>query len=112
MINIISYSLIFIMTVLGAIAGFYLKKSSSTNGIIELILNKYLYIGALLYLFSALINIYVLKILDYSVVLPLTSITYIWTMIISYFLLHEKITSPKIIGVMLIIIGAIFIAFS
>ncbi|MFR2167688.1 MAG: hypothetical protein ACLS5W_07540 [Coprococcus sp.] len=45
-----------------------------------------------MYLVSALLNIYVLRYLDYSVVLPLTSVTYIWTMVISYFILKEKIS--------------------
>lgn len=59
-----------------------------------------------LYLASALLNIYVLRYLDYSVVLPLTSFTYIWTMVFSYFILKEKITGKKIIGVALILAGA------
>lgn len=43
-------------------------------------------------------------------VLPLTSITYIWTLVISYKFLKEKITFKKIIGIILIIVGAIIIA--
>ena len=109
MINITCYILIFIMTVLGAFAGLFLKKSSSASSIKNLILNINLYFGAILYLISAFMNIYVLKFLDYSIVLPLTSITYIWTMIISYFLLKENITSKKIAGIVLICLGAILI---
>lgn len=109
MINIICYILIFIMTILGAFAGLFLKKSSSASGIRNLILNINLYLGGILYLISACLNIYVLKFLDYSIVLPLTSITYIWTMIISYFLLKENITVRKIIGIILICFGAILI---
>lgn len=98
------------MTVLGAFAGLFLKKSSSAISIKDIIFNLNLYIGGALYLISAFINIYVLKILDYSVVLPLTSITYIWTMIISYFHLNERINLKKIIGVILIFFGAVLIA--
>lgn len=109
MINIMSYISIIIMTILGAFAGLFLKKSSSARNIKEILLCLNLYIGGILYLISAFINIYVLKILDYSVVLPLTSITYIWTMIISHIYLKENINSKKIIGVILIFLGAIIV---
>ncbi|WP_252237132.1 EamA family transporter [Clostridium sp. ZBS17] len=110
MSNSINYFLIIIMTACGGFAGLFLKKTSSFQNIRKLILDYNLYIGGFLYLFGAVINIYVLKSLDYSIVLPLTSITYLWTMIISYFKLGEKITNKKIIGVFCIFIGAIFIA--
>lgn len=97
------------MTLIGSIASLFLKKASSSETIIKLLKNKNIYIGGLLYLLSAVLNIYVLKYLDYSVVLPLTSITYIWTLIISYKLLKEKISTKKIIGVCCILIGALII---
>ena len=64
----------------------------------------------IIYVTAALLNIYVLKYLEYSTVLPLTAITYIWTMIISYKILKENITNKKKIGVILIILGAIIIS--
>lgn len=103
------YLALIIMTIIGAFAGYFLKRASLSKGLKELIINKYLYLGGFLYFISALINIYVLRYMDYSVVLPLTSITYIWTMIISYFFLNEKISKKKIVGIFAIIIGAIFI---
>ena len=77
--------------------------------------NINLYVGGFLYLLSAVINIWVLKWLDYSVVLPLTSLTYIWTMVLAYLILKEKITRGKFIGnliiiVILILIGAVCVS--
>ena len=86
----------------GSVASLFLKKASGTEGLLALIKNPYLYIGGDLYLFSA--------VLEYSVVLPLTSLTYIWTMVLSYFILKEKITKKKIGGVILILIGAICVS--
>lgn len=43
-------------------------------------------------------------------VLPLTSLTYMWTMFLSYLILDEKITKRKIAGVILILIGAVFVS--
>lgn len=95
------------MTIMGSFGGFFFKKVSADFKIPGILLNKNLYIGGILYVGGALLNIYVLKFLDYSMVLPLTSLTYIWTMIVSYTLLGEKITPKKMAGVTLIVIGAI-----
>ena len=94
----------------GSVASLFLKKASGTEGLLAMIKNPYLYIGGDLYLFSAVLNIWILRVLEYSVVLPLTSLTYIWTMVLSYFILKEKITKKKIGGVILILIGAICVS--
>ena len=103
------FLLLIIMTLLGSVAALFLKQASSCKKIKELIRSKNLYIGAGLYFVSALFNIYILRYLDYSVVLPLTSITYVWTFIISYLILKEPIGRKKILGIIGIIIGAILI---
>lgn len=74
------------------------------------VLEPGLYIGGVLYLIAALIDIYVLRYLDYSVALPFTAITYIWTMLLACGILKEKATKKKIAGVGLIIAGAILVA--
>lgn len=103
------YILLLVMTVMGAVAALFLKKASGVKKLKELLFNGNLYIGGILYFLSALLNIYILRFLDYSVVLPLTSITYVWTMILSYYIFHEKITMKKIIGLGLVFIGVILI---
>ena len=99
-----------IMTMLGSVASLFLKKASGATGIFSMLKNVNLYIGGFLYLASAVLNIWILRYLDYSVVLPLTSLTYIWTMVLSYMILKEKITKKKIVGVVLILVGAIFVS--
>lgn len=96
-----------VMTMLGSVASLFLKRASGTKGIITMLKNINLYIGGVLYLVSAVLNIWILRYLDYSVVLPLTSLTYIWTMVLSYMILKEKITKKKIAGVIFILIGAV-----
>lgn len=104
------YILLVIMTLIGAFASLFLKKASYFENFRELIWNINLYIGGILYFVSAVVNIYILHFLDYSIVLPLTSITYIWTMIIAYLVFEEKITKKKIAGLSLILIGVITIS--
>jgi drug/metabolite transporter (DMT)-like permease len=99
------------MTMLGALGGFFFKKSSADSSyVIAIVKSKKLYIGCLLYTASAFINIWVLKYMPYSVVMPMTAITYIWTMMLSHFVLKEKITVKKMIGIASIIVGAAFIS--
>ena len=110
MINSILFFMIFVMTALGTFAGLFLKKASKNLEIKNLICSPNLYLGGILYLSAAIINIYVLKFLDFSLVLPMTSITYVWTMLISKFILKEKITTKKILGTICIIVGATLLA--
>lgn len=102
----LQFFLLIIMTLLGSTAAYFLKISSNNN-YSNLLLSPFLYLGGFLYFLSALLNIFLLKSMAYSIVLPLTSITYVWTMFISYWLLKEKITIQKIIGILCIVIGAI-----
>ncbi|MFQ6866626.1 EamA family transporter [Blautia sp.] len=104
------FVILLIMTFMGSIASLFLKKASGANGLLEMLKNVNLYIGGSLYLTSAVLNIWVLRYLDYSVVLPLTSFTYIWTMAVSYLVLKEKITIKKICGVIFILLGAICVS--
>lgn len=109
--NIFLYFLLLIMTLLGALGGYFFKKATTEIfNLKSLILCKALYIGGSLYFISALLNIFLLKYFPYALVLPLTSVTYIWTLLLSNKLLKEKINLNKKIGIIFIIIGAILIS--
>ena len=107
---ILFFIILIIMTMVGSVASLFLKKASGADGILALIMNVNLYLGGFLYLASAVLNIWILRYLDYSVVLPLTSLTYIWTMVLSYLILKEKISTKKICGVILILVGAVCVS--
>lgn len=100
---------ILIMTWLGAIASLLLKKARNCDDVIDLLKSGYLWSGTLCYLIAAILNVITLCISDYSKVLPLTSLTYIWTLILSSYYLKEHIGPYKICGVALIVIGALLI---
>lgn len=104
------YVLIVVMDFVAAMASLFFKKASSGAGILGMLRNPSLYIGGFLYVVAALFNIYILRYLDYSVVMPLGSITYVWTMILSFVILKENISCKKILGVACIIIGAVSVA--
>lgn len=103
------YIVLLLMTVIGSIAAFFLKKASISKGIIALIKNPNIYIGAFLYILSAIMNIYVLRYLDYAIVLPMTSFTYVWTILFSKLFLNENINFKKSVGVFCIVLGTVFL---
>lgn len=106
----IIFSIIIIMTYLGAQASVFLKKASDKKSLKASITSSSLYCGGGLYLICSLMNIWVLKYLEYSKMLPLTSITYIWTLILAYLVFKEKISKRKIIGILAISIGSFLVA--
>lgn len=94
------------MTMLGALGGYFFKRCTQKGLKLSLFFTLNLSIGGCFYVGGALLNIWLLKLLPYTIVYPLTSVTYIWTLIFSYFFLGEKINRRKIIGVLLILAGA------
>jgi len=104
------YILCIVLTIFGAFGGLFFKKAANrTKSLVELLKNTNFYIGALFYVLGASLNIVVLQFLPLTIVMPLTSITYVWTIIISYFLLKENINIKKIIGISFIILGSYFL---
>ena len=97
---------VILMGVTASFASFFLKKAT-VNGlhIFILLRSPYLYLGGGLYVLSALMNLYLLRMLPYSLVVPLGSLTYIWTLILSWHFLGEQVSRQKIIGIMLILVG-------
>ena len=94
------------MTLIGAFASLVLKKGCINLCIKTIYKNLWIYIGGLLYLSTAFINIILLKYLDYTVVLPFTSLTYVWSAILAFVFLKEKIHKKQIMGLIMIVMGA------
>lgn len=113
----LSYSFIFLMTVMGSVASLFLKQASDSlkgenaAAVVRNVLKApSLYAGGALYLVASVLNIYVLRILDYSSVLPLSAFTYVWTMFLARARLGEKLTKRKMAGVFLVVVGAVLVS--
>ncbi|MEG0253982.1 MAG: multidrug transporter [Vagococcus sp.] len=78
--------------------------------VVKAITNKWLLLGSFLYIVSAATNIVLFKYLAYSIAFPMTSLTYVWTVFISYFTFKEKITPLKLLSIGLIIVGVVIIS--
>lgn len=69
----------------------------------------YLLIGFILYGCGALIMIYAYRFGKLSVLQPVLSINYVFTLLLGYFVLHEAMSLLKFSGIIIIIIGVILI---
>jgi drug/metabolite transporter (DMT)-like permease len=99
-----------LMTICGSGGGFFLKKCAVSIGAFKTVfLNKYFYLGGLFYCAGSALNIVLLKYIPYNLILPLNSLTYIWTLLLAHFWLKEKITHTKVMGILLIVTGVIFV---
>jgi len=98
--------MLLLMGLSASAASFLLKKATADGLQLSRILHMpYLYLGGGLYIASSLMNLYLLRRLPYSLVVPLGSLTYIWTLILSHRFLGESISRQKVLGILLILVG-------
>lgn len=93
--------MLLIMTLAGSLGSVYFKFYTNKKKLI------YLLIGFAFYGTGALLNIYLLKELPYTVVLPANALTFIWTLVFAKWFFNETIGIYKIAGVAFIISGLI-----
>ena len=99
-----------LMTILGAFGSLCLKKGAAGNrGLLSLAFNPWFDCGGVLYFVSALLDIWLLKHLPYVVVLPLSSLTYVWSMLLARAAFGDRITGMKILGLVLIGVGVVIL---
>lgn len=98
---------VLVMTLFGSLGALFLKRGSEkVSELKSLVTTPQIWLGGLFYLAGALLNIYLLRGYSYSIVYPLTSLTYVWSLILSALLLHEKVTVQKLFGIAAICLGA------
>lgn len=98
---------VLVMTLFGSLGALFLKRGSAkVSELKSLVTTPQIWLGVLFYLAGALLNIYLLRGYSYSIVYPLTSLTYVWSLILSALLLHEKVTVQKLFGIAAICLGA------
>ena len=108
----LKYLIVLTMALISSFASYFLKKSTKTDSFMKILLNYNFYIGGFLYVAALALNISLLQFFPFSVILPMGSITYVFTMILSKKLLGEQITVRKIWGIVFIIIGMICLGFA
>lgn len=104
------YFAVLLMTLIGSLGAFFFKRSTeSMSGVFSLLKIPSFYIGGILYASGALINVILLRYMDYTVLYPMTAVAYIWSLVISNRFLGERITKKKVLGIALVCAGVVLL---
>jgi len=110
MSNFVLVPVFILMTMLGAVGSLGLKKgASSARGLFRLVFNPWFVGGGFLYFVSAVLDIWLLKYIPYVIVLPLTALTYCWSMALAAIVLKERATKTKLFGLVLLLGGMVLL---
>jgi drug/metabolite transporter (DMT)-like permease len=106
--------LIVIACILIALAQMLFKKSLpkfelKISSILRVLFIPNIILGLFLYFIALLIYLYSLTKLELSLAYPLLSFSFIFVTIFSVFLLKEKITIKRALGILLIILGIVLV---
>ena len=103
--------LMIICTIFTAIGQFFIKTGveTLTLNLFSIITNYSLIFGLFLYGFSGIILVFALKQGELNVIYPMISLSYIWTTLISIFLLNEYVSGVQITGISAVLLGVFFI---
>lgn len=106
-----SMVLVGIASFVGSFGALYLKTGAAklNLGLRYLILNGRLLLGVTLFCTSSLAYVVALRQGELSVLYPLVSMGYIWTLLWSALFLKERITRNKVLGLLLIVLGIVLI---
>jgi multidrug transporter EmrE-like cation transporter len=98
-------------TFLVALAQFLLKNGSNhlAPTLEGTVFNISLVLGAGLYFVNAVLFILIIKNMDISVAYPTMSLSFVWVFIISYLAFNEPLSPWSLFGVVMIIIGVVFL---
>lgn len=96
-------------SLIGAIGNLMIKKAVDGAEFRKLLLSSKLWVGMILYAISVFGYLLALSREELSVVYPLVSLTYVWTIILSVKYLGEKMNGWKYFSLMGIILGIVLI---
>lgn len=107
---LLALSQILIKIGLTKIGGFNLQLNSFFSDILLLLKSHYLWLGVGAVILSFFLWMEVLANSKVSIAYPLISFSYVFGLMMSWLILHEKITISNWIGVIFIMVGVYFIA--
>lgn len=82
-----------------------------TSGAMQMFFSWRVGLGVALFLFSSVFYLIGLKHGSLTVLYPLVSLSYVWTLIWSRLFFHEPFNRSKLLGLLLILIGVLSIGF-
>jgi multidrug transporter EmrE-like cation transporter len=101
---------IFIISLANAVGQVFLKKAELKTFGWEMFSNKFVWVGALIYVAAFWFWVKIINQAEMSAAIPIfTSIVYVFTIIFAWYFFKEQITVFKILGTFLILLGIFFL---
>ncbi|MFC6648854.1 EamA family transporter [Paenibacillus rhizoplanae] len=97
------YFLLIVMTILGSLGSVFFKSFTVKKQY------SLLFFGLSLYGGGALLNIYLLKKLPYTLIVPANALTFFWTILLAKIFFKETIGLLKISGLIFILLGLLLL---
>lgn len=91
------------------IGGFYLAEKSILENIIRIVFNGWIFSGFVVYALATGFFMWLLSKFDISLVIPITSVAFIYSLLAGYWIFHENISPMRIVGVIFIIFGVFLV---
>lgn len=94
---------------LDKIGGFYIKEESIFSNIFRVAFSWYIILGLALYVIATVVFLFLLNEYPISLVVPLSSISFIFSMIAGIYIFNENVNYLNWIGAFVIILGVFLI---
>jgi drug/metabolite transporter (DMT)-like permease len=89
------------------IGGFYMPERSIIENFFRIILNGWIFSGFVVYAIATGFFMWLISKYDISLVIPISSVSFIFSLIAGSMIFHEQINFLRITGVVLIMIGIV-----
>jgi len=106
----LAYGSIILGTLINGFAALLLKRGAKDFKLRALLHNRFVISGFCLYLFSTAFFVSAMKSLPLSIVYPLSSLSYVWVVVLSCFALGEHVGMNKWIGLTIILLGIMLLS--
>jgi len=91
------------------IGGLYLPEKGILDNIFRIILNGWIFSGFVVYAVATVFFMWLLSKYEISLVIPISSVSFIFSLIAGTLIFHEQIHALRFIGVILIMLGVFFV---
>ncbi len=91
------------------IGGFYVSDQSVPANLFRVLTNPFILAGFAVYIVATAFFMYLLSKYDISLVIPLSSVSFVFSLLAGVFLFHEDISATRVAGVFVIIVGILLV---
>ena len=91
------------------IGGFYIAEKSIIENFFRIIFNGWIFSGFVVYAIATGFFMWLLSKFEISLVIPISSVAFIYSLMAGYWIFHETISPLRIVGVLFIVFGVFMV---